>query len=309
MKYVLFLCGRIGFEALTRLLELGCAITHVFIESEHAHEHAKYAPRLAERCENENISCSLDAGAEEIGQLLAGKAATGFDYILCFGYRRMIPDEIRELPRIAALGTHFSPLPRYRGFAPLNWLLINGEGETAVNMFYLTGEVDSGDIVEREAVPIYDSDDINDLFERCVRAFRRVLANAAPKLERGVFNVVGQDNEKATFTCARNPEDGKIDWNWPAKRIYNLVRAITYPFPGAFTYMNGERLTVWSCNVYPIPKYEGIVHGKVIRILRGQGVVVLCGDGAVLLRNVQQTGSEIRTADRIIKSIRLTLSG
>jgi methionyl-tRNA formyltransferase len=128
-----------------------------------------------------------------------------------------------------------------------------------------------------------------------------------PSLEDHSFVAQKQDNTKATFTCARNPEDGIIKWEKDSTSVYNLVRALTYPYPGAFTYYNGKRIAIWSCEVYDIPVYEGVVPGKVIKIIRGKGVVVLCSQGAVLIRKIQVENENSVIADDVIKSIRATL--
>jgi methionyl-tRNA formyltransferase len=226
---------------------------------------------------------------------------------MSFGYRRLIPERIIKKAAIAALGVHFSPLPRYRGFAPLNWVLINGEHETAVNLFCLDKEIDNGDIVDREFVTIDYLDDINTLYEKCLCEFRKLMYRFIPKLESGKFEAEKQDSSKATYACARSPEDGIINWNRGSREIYNLVRALTYPFPGAYTYFDDQKLYIWSCEEYDIPKYEGLIPGKVIKIVKGTGIVVLCGTGAVLLKEGQIEGNERKTLDRIIASVRITL--
>jgi methionyl-tRNA formyltransferase len=309
MNYVLFIGSRVGFDALDILAEESCNIVHVFIEKEHDHEHEKYYPRSIEKCKEANINYSVNSTKDEVIEILTQNLNKGntIHYIMCFGYRRMIPESVVMMAKIAALGTHFSPLPRYRGFAPLNWVLINGETETAVNLFYLDKEVDNGDIVERENVLISYDDDINTLFEKCMTAFRNVMRRAIPKLEKGQFETIKQNSEKATYTCARNPEDGLINWGWNSTQIYNFTRALTYPFPGAFSYLNDRKIYIWSCEEYEIPKYEGCIPGKVIKIIKDQGVVVLCGEGAVLIKDVQLENGEKQIADKVIKSIRLTL--
>ncbi|WP_197246698.1 methionyl-tRNA formyltransferase [Cytobacillus firmus] len=309
MKYVLFVGSRLGLEALELLIGESCIITHVFIEKEHEHEFEKFYIRSIEKCETENINFSVNSTQNEIKDILTENESSNIyiDYIMSFGYRRMIPNDIIEMARVAALGTHFSPLPRYRGFAPLNWVLINGESETAVNLFYLDKEVDNGDIVESEVVPISYNDDINTLFEKCIVVFQELMRRAIPKLEKGTFNAVKQDSDQATYTCARNPEDGIINWNWSSTRIYNLTRALTYPYPGAFSFLEGQKIFIWSCEEYKTPKYEGSVPGKVIRIIKDQGVIVLCGEGAVLIKEIQLENGERITADKVINSVRLTL--
>jgi methionyl-tRNA formyltransferase len=309
MNYLLFIGSKVGFEALKIMSDLNCKIVHVFIEKEHDHEHEKFYSDSVELCNKADISFTLNSSQKEISTLLAQKVNFGetMDYIMSFGYRRMISKSVIQLARIAALGTHFSPLPRYRGFAPLNWVLINGEQETAVNLFYLDDEVDNGDIIKSIPVPIEYEDDINTLFDKCVMAFQDLIVGVIPMLEKEEFEATKQDSDNATYTCARNPEDGLINWDWSANRIYNLTRALTYPYPGAYTFINGKKVFVWSCEEYKTPIYEGRVSGKVIKIIKNYGVVVLCGEGAVVLKSVQIEGEEKLTADRMINSIRLTL--
>lgn len=226
---------------------------------------------------------------------------------MSFGYRKMISEDIAKIAKIAALGTHFSPLPRYRGFAPLNWVLINGESETAVNLFYLDKEVDNGDIIATQKILISHADDINTLFEKCIIVFRELMNNIIPKLEENNFLRVKQDSSRATYTCARNPEDGRINWKESSKAIYNLTRALTFPYPGAFTFIEGKKFFIWSCEEYEVQKYEGYIPGKVIKIIKDQGVIVLCGKGAVLVKDIELENGKRQTADKLIKSIRLTL--
>jgi methionyl-tRNA formyltransferase len=309
MKYVLFIGSRVGFEALNLLVIENCDIHHVFIEKEHDHEYEKYYQRSIEKCKRLSINFSVNSLQSEIIDKLTQSLNNGqsINYIMSFGYRRMIPESVVKMANIAALGTHFSPLPRYRGFAPLNWVLINGETETAVNLFYLDKEVDNGDIVEKENVSIGYEDDINTLFEKCIVTFQDVMRRTIPKLEKGQFETLIQDNGKATYTCARNPEDGLIKWEWNSTKIYNLTRALTYPFPGAFSFLDGRKIFIWSCEENETPKYEGRIAGKVVKVVKNIGVVVLCGEGAVLIKDVQLENGDRQTADNLIKSIRMTL--
>lgn len=309
MKYVLFVGSRVGYEAITSMAKLNCKITHVFIEQEHVHEHLQFYEKIIQECQKAQYDYSLNAGNDEITSVLDTKLGiyNSFDYIMSFGYRRIIPERILGKAAIASLGVHFSPLPRYRGFAPLNWVLINGEQKTAVNLFCLDKEVDNGDIVDREFVAIDYRDDINTLYEKCICEFRKLLHRSIPKLETGKFETEKQDSSKATYACARSPEDGVINWNQGSREIYNLVRALTYPFPGAFTYYRDQKLYIWSCEEYSIPQYEGLIPGKVIKIIKDTGIVVLCGTGAVLLKEGQLEGDERKTLDEIITSIRITL--
>lgn len=304
MKYVLFIGSKLGYEAIKVLSELNCHVEHAFIEKEHEHEHEKYYEKSKDHCETYKIPYSINAANRDIEKLIEG--IDTFDYIMSFGYRRMISELVVNKASIAALGTHFSPLPRYRGFAPLNWALINGEEETAVNLFYLDEKVDNGDIIASRKVEIDYKDDIKLLYEKTIVAFTGMMKDTIPLIENNDFQAEKQDESQATYTCARNPEDGLIDWSWDSRRIYNFVRALTYPFPGAYTYINGKKLIIWSCEEYKITKYEGFIPGKVVKIIKNEGVVVLCGEGAILIKVIETDESGKVESDKFITSVRLT---
>lgn len=307
MKYLLFIGSKLGYEALKIMLESNSDLEYVFIEKEHEHEIEKYYLKSVDLCNEFGIGYSLNPMKKDIQDVL--NKIKEYDYVMSFGYRKMIKDHVIENARIAALGTHFSPLPRYRGFAPLNWVLINGEEETAVNLFYLDKEVDNGDIIASRKVKIEYKDNINTLYNKCIYEFGILMKETIPDLERNVFNSQQQDESQATYTCARNPEDGLIDWSWSSRKIYNFVRALTPPFPGAYSLLNGERIIIASCEEYEVPLYEGIIPGKVVKILKDEGVVVLCGKGAILVKKVCLNDSlhSPQAPDSIIKSIRITL--
>lgn len=307
MKYLLFIGSKLGYEALKMLSESNSDLEYAFIEQEHDHELEKYYLKSVELCNKLGIAYSLNPLNKDIRCVI--QKINSYDYVMSFGYRKMIKDDVVEKARIAALGTHFSPLPRYRGFAPLNWVLINGEEETAVNLFYLDKKVDNGDIISSRKVKINYTDDINTLYDKCLFEFSILIKETIPLLEKNEFTSEKQDELKATYTCARNPEDGLIDWSWDSRKIYNFVRALTHPFPGAYTFLKRDKITIVSCEEYEIPKYEGAIPGKVIKILKEEGAVVLCGKGAIIVKKIYVNNSthSIQSPDSIINSIRTTL--
>jgi methionyl-tRNA formyltransferase len=198
-------------------------------------------------------------------------------------------------------------LPNYRGFAPLNWALINGEQNTGVTLFFLSEDIDNGDIVEQEPVPITMEDDINSLNEKCTKAALRIFDNQLNLFQQGIIGRSPQDNSNASYTCSRSPEDGLINWGNTTMSIYNLIRAITYPFPCALTYFDGEILYILDAEIHKTEYYVGRIPGKIISRIPGRGVVVLTGDGALLIKNIIDSHGNRITADKIIKSIRVKL--
>lgn len=306
MKFQLFVGNRIGYEALSVLLnDKDIDISIVFIEKEHEHENEKYYDRIKQLCDDNGITVSTDLSFENVysktKQILP-------DVIMSFGYRRIIPSKVYKLARICSVGSHFALLPKYRGFAPVNWAIINGEKETGVTLFHLSDGIDDGDIISQKAVPIYDDSDVNDVIELCLVQFRQMLLEEIENFKKGIIKRITQNHQEATYTCSRTPEDGYIDWNKSTWEIYNLIRAITYPFPGAFSYLNGKKFIIWKAKPIDLGAYVGRIPGRVVKIIKDKGVCVLTGDGALLVTDVQYGDSGIVTADNIIKSVRIRLT-
>lgn len=209
-------------------------------------------------------------------------AALQPDLIFSFYYRRMIPMAVLAAARHGAFNLHGSLLPRYRGKAPVNWAVLHGERETGVTLHHMAARADAGDIVDQEAVPIGPEDTAYDVMRRLVPAARQVVDRQLAALKAGTAPRRAQDESQATKFGGRRPEDGRIDWAQPARRIVDLVRAVARPYPGAFTALAGRRLMVWKARVAP----PGITGGGPARpgeVLTTAPPVVAAGEGAVEL--------------------------
>jgi methionyl-tRNA formyltransferase len=188
-------------------------------------------------------------GEEE--DLAAAVRALEPDLVLSFYYRHMIPVKVLSLAPRGALNLHGSLLPRLRGRAPLNWALVEGEKRIGVTLHHMVKAPDAGDIVAQRGWDIGPKDTAKDLFDRAVREARLLMEEAWPGIVAGTAPRIPQDESKATYRGRRTPEDGRIDWTAPAERIDGLVRAVTEPFPGAFTFLGGRKLMVWQGSPRP----------------------------------------------------------
>lgn len=168
------------------------------------------------------------------------------ELILSFYYRAMIPKEVLDIPRLGAYNIHGALLPKYRGRACVNWAVINGEKETGATLHVMTEFADRGDIIDAQKVPILFEDTAHDVFIKVAHAARDILVRSLRGLESGTAKRTPQDEALATKFGRRGPEDGKIDWNKSAVEIYNLIRAVTHPFPGAFTCIGGKKTYIWK---------------------------------------------------------------
>lgn len=218
------------------------------------------------------------------------------DLLLVLGWTQLVREELLAVPKIAALGFHASLLPRYRGRAPINWALIHGERETGNTMIVLEPGADEGDIVAQRRIPIGDEDDCATLYDKVAATEVEMLAEVLPQIRRGALPRRKQDPGEATVMPRRRPEDGGIDWSLPSRRVFDWVRALTHPYPGAFTHDGGRRLFVWRA---ALAEEGGAAPPGTVR-KGGDGYpLVATGDGRVRLLRLQFEG-EAETEGRAI---------
>lgn len=230
------------------------------------------------------------------------------DLLLAVNWRYLVPPAVYHRPRLGAYVFHDSLLPAYRGFSPTVWAMINGEDHTGVTLLTMADGYDEGDIVGQLRVEVNPDDTIAVVTERVTEAYLALLETHLPALLTGQAPRKPQDHSAATYTCKLLPDDMRIDWAWPTTRIYNLIRAVTAPYPGAHTTLDGRRLTIWGAErLKAARRYIGRVPGRVVEIRPGVGTVVLTGDGALLLTRVQLEGAEPTTADAILNRLSHTL--
>jgi methionyl-tRNA formyltransferase len=195
------------------------------------------------------------------------------DVIFSFYYRNMIKEEILRMPRLGAFNIHGSLLPKYRGRVPINWAVLHGETETGATLHHMVKRADAGDIVDQEAAPIGPDDTAFDVFNKVTMAARCVLERQIDAILAGRAPRTPQDESKATYFGGRKPEDGRIDWAQRSESIYNLIRAVTHPYPGAFTEARGKRFFIWKAK--PLDRGAGrpgeVLSPAPLRIATGSG--------------------------------------
>ncbi len=203
------------------------------------------------------------------------------DLIFSFYYRNMISEDILNIPPLGAFNMHGSLLPKYRGRVPVNWAVLHGEQETGVTLHRMVKRADAGDIVDQEAVPIEREDTARDVFDKCVKAARLVLERQIGAITNGTAPRRTQDESQATYFGGRRPEDGRIDWTADAESIYNLIRAVTHPYPGSFTQAEGKKLLIWWAR--PVEDRGG-TPGQVLSV---DPLVVATGSGCIEVVNFE----------------------
>lgn len=171
------------------------------------------------------------------------------DLIVVIGWYYMVPKAILDIPSKGCVGMHASLLPKYRGGAPLVWAMINGDTKTGLTFFYLTEGTDNGDIIAQEEIEITPNDTIKDLVDKVTKAALGITKKYIPLIAKGKAPKIPQDESKATYAPQRKPEDGEINWEWDTKKIRDFIRAQTKPYPGAFTIINGKKITIWDAEI------------------------------------------------------------
>jgi methionyl-tRNA formyltransferase len=248
---VLF-CGysQLGYRALRLLDEMGWEVAAVVTHRDDPAEERWYRTPAEAAQElglplhySEDVAAAARAGGEGIGGLAERLAP---DLVLSVFYRDMLPGRVLAAARQAALNLHPSLLPAYRGRAPINWVLVNGESQTGVTLHHMIGRADAGDIVGQRAVAIAPRETALSLYRKVEDAGVELLAALLPRLADGTAPRLQQDDSRATTFGRRRPEDGRIDWSWPAARIDCLVRAVAPPWPGAFGEIEGRRVEIFE---------------------------------------------------------------
>jgi methionyl-tRNA formyltransferase len=230
------------------------------------------------------------------------------DLMFAVSWRYMIPPSLYNRARLGAFTLHDSLLPEYRGFSPTVWAIINGEDHTGVSMFQMSESVDAGDLVDQVSVPIGPDESIGSVMERVTQTYLKLLERNLENLIAGNASRKPQDHWRATYTCKRTPEDNQIDWTWPTEKIYNLIRAVSAPYSGAFTYLEGNKMRIWTAEfISDANPYAGRIAGRIVEVKKGRGVVVLTGNGMLLLTKVQMEGSGIVCASDAFRTIGQTL--
>ncbi|MGA8137267.1 MULTISPECIES: bifunctional UDP-4-amino-4-deoxy-L-arabinose formyltransferase/UDP-glucuronic acid oxidase ArnA [Pseudomonas] len=280
-KVVVFAYHDIGCTGIESLLAAGYDIAAVFTHADDPKENAFYGS-VAQLCARKGITVHAPEDAnhplwiERIAKLSP-------DYIFSFYYRNLLSEELLATAKNGAFNLHGSLLPRYRGRAPANWVLVNGETETGVTLHRMVKRADAGGILAQNRVAIDRADTALTLHTKLRDSAAALLGEALPQLAAGKLSETAQDESKATYFGRRTPADGKLVWKKPAEELFNLVRAVTQPYPGAFCAVGEHKLIVWSAEV--VKGNEGQAPGRVISV---DPLRIACGEDSLVIKAGQR---------------------
>ena len=289
MKTVVFAYHNMGLTGLDALLRHGYDIAAVFTHEDDPGENCWFGS-VKNWALQKNIAVYT---TEEVNSpdWIAKIAAINPDVIFSFYYRRMICREILALPGVGAFNLHGSYLPHYRGRCPVNWVIINGEKQTGVTLHYMIEKPDAGDIVGRKPVVIDVSDTAKTLYDKLCGAAKELLDETLPLIKKGQIPRQKQDLSQGSYYGGRRPEDGRIDWKKSAGEIYNLIRGVTEPYPGAFAFLDkDEKIIIWWGEA--VVSKEVFMPGKLI--ITDKEILVQTGKNAIKFLDIEVKGKRLR---------------
>ncbi len=285
-RVLFFGYSEVGHECLDLLLSRGDNVVALITHEDNPHEKIWFkTPAVAAREKGVPIFTPEKVSTPEWVERIA---ALQPDLILSVYYRNMISSKILALPRLGAFNLHGSLLPKYRGRAPINWAVLHGEPRIGMTLHRMVKQADAGAIVDQEGVDIGPRDTAEQAFRKVMPCARRVLARQIDALLAGTAKETPQDDTQATYFGGRTPEDGRINWTQTSAQIFNLIRAVTDPYPGAFTDAGPARLMVWWAET-DSPAARGR-RGKPGEVISLTPLVVATGDGALELTRTEWRG-------------------
>ena len=285
-RILFFGYSEVGYECLDLLLERGDNVVALITHQDSPNEKIWFkTPALAAGKRGLPIFTPEKVNDPEWIDRIAGLKP---DLILSAYYRNLIHSKILRLPRLGAFNMHGSLLPKYRGRAPINWAVLHGENRLGMTLHRMVKAPDAGAIVDQAGVTIGPRDTAEQAFRKVLPCARRVLIRQIDPLLAGTAKETPQDDSQATYFTGRTPEDGRIFWMQTSREIFNLIRAVADPYPGAFADVGPARLMVWWAEP-DSPATRGRT-GRPGEILSLEPLLVAAADGALELTRTEWRG-------------------
>lgn len=230
------------------------------------------------------IPCYIDTGNNQ-DDMADWIRARDPDAGYCFGWSYLLDREVLSVPELGFIGFHPTKLPRNRGRHPIIWALVLGLSETASTFFFMDEGADSGDLLSQRDVPIRWTDDARDLYDRILDTAAKQVAAFTPQLAAREYQRKPQDDEKANYWRKRSRKDGEVDWRMSSASVYNLIRALARPYPGAHCTVGEEEVKLWAAEVVD-DEFEDVHHLEPGKVLASSAdrIAVKCGEGVIAIQ-------------------------
>ena len=283
MKIIFIGAVRFSASALKATIESGVEIVGVctLADSKFNADHEDLKPIAQKSCipslHVDDINCS-----ETISWIREKKP----DLIFCFGWSKLLGDELLDLPPMGVIGCHPAALPRNRGRHPLVWTLALGLKETSSTFFFMDKGADSGDILSQAKVVVTKEDNASSLYGKISAVALEQIREFIPLLKNDSCHRMPQNHSQASYWRKRGLMDGQIDWRMPAKGIYNLIRALSEPYVGAHFIYRDKMIKVWDSVIVDLPEVQDIEAGKVLS-KKEDGITIKCGEQCLTIKKFE----------------------
>ena len=213
------------------------------------------------------------------------------DLFVVVAYGQILSQEILDIPKVFSINAHASLLPKYRGAAPINWAIINGDNKTGITIIKMIDKMDAGPIISQETLDISEDDTSVTLEEKLSSLAAQLLLYAIKSIENKDYHLTAQDETKVSLAPKLQKKDGQINWEKSAQDICNLIRGVL-PWPGAFTYYNGKLLKIYRARVSSqVREFASSNPGEILEASKG-GIVVFTGKGNIIIEELQIEGKK-----------------
>lgn len=224
------------------------------------------------------------------------------DVIVVAAFGQILPKSFLEIPPYGCINVHGSLLPKYRGAAPIQYSIIDGEEETGITIMHMDVGIDTGDMILQDKIPIAKDETGGSLFDKMAVLGADLLVEALQQIEDGTAKRIPQNSDEATYVKVFGKEMGKLDFTQPAIKLERLIRGLN-PWPSAYTYLDGKTLKLWEARVEEDTKYstdQKVAPGEVVEVRKDE-LVVMTGEGLLVITELQLEGKKRMTADAFLR--------
>lgn len=292
MDILFFGNGERGLVSLMELLKYELTIVGIVTEKKDCLEEIK---KIASKM-NIKLYYKIRVNDKVFLEEIADK---NIDWFFVANFSQIFKERLLKIPKKGSINLHGGPLPQYRGSSPMNWAIINGEKQHGVSIIKMDEGIDTGDVIAQKNFNITIKDTIKDVHRKANKAFVDLIPEVIGSINKGKTNFTKQDETKAHYYRLRKPEDGLIIWkHMTAFQVYNMIRSLTHPYPGAFTYHNKKKLFIWSADLI---KDATRCSPNTVNSVNKNGALVMCKDKCLLLKSVQLEGDKEKNVNEVLK--------
>lgn len=296
-RIVVFAFSDVGYHCLRYLIEQKENIVACYTYPDEQ-PGASWPPSVVELCRQNLIPFVLNTDWSKAEEVMRVRTLSP-ELILSFYYRELLPASVLKAARLGAFNVHGSLLPKYRGRSPVNWAVLEGETETGATLHAMVEKADAGDIVDQECVPIGPDETAFEVQQKIVVAAVKILARQLPALKAGTAARRRQNWQEGFYRGKRTPEDGRINWDVAAEKVHNLIRAVSHPYPGAFTDAFPEKTWIWKTRLPGLAAHDAYPGQLYVEENR---INVCCGDDHyVEVLVLQPEGGPMMTSAQWVK--------